>query len=91
MLTVHPCVHACLPLPAGNPSDRKVACGSGDVDAPTQGVPVPAGFLVDPGEDLLLSGVPTEPTGWERRHSRAMSQVLSALGRRACGQLGTWE
>lgn len=63
MLTAHPCVLACLPLPAGDPSDRKVACGSGDVAAPHRGSLSPAGFLVDPGEDLLLSGVPTEPTG----------------------------
>lgn len=65
--------------------------GLGTWTPPRRGSLSPAGFLVDPGEDLLLSGVPTEPTGWERRHSRAMSQVLSALGRRACGQLGTWE
>lgn len=37
--------------------------GLGTWPPPHRGSLSPAGFLVDPGEDLLLSGVPTEPTG----------------------------
>ena len=85
MLTVHPCVHACLPLPAGNPSDRKVACGSGDVDAPTQGVPVPGRLSGRPRGGLAALG------GTHRAHGLGeAAQQGHVTGPVSSGQKGVW-
>lgn len=78
----------CLPaLPAGTPVTGRWHVGPGGVAAHT-GVLSPAGFLVDPGEDLLLSGVPTRTPRVERRHSRAVSESCQLWSRKAMWAAG---